>query len=97
MRIPQSLVQTLQQEPALGLFPLVEVELTGDITFDDLVSGIHTNLQTPYKLLTADIEYLGTTNFGKILLHLQGTAIENTAMITYFNQINIQNTIKGYA
>lgn len=97
MRIPQSLTHTLQQEPAPGLFPLIEIELTGDITLDSLLSTISGDLQIPYKLLTADIEYLGTSNFGKLLLHLQGTATENTKVISYFNQINIQNTVKGYA
>lgn len=97
MRIPQSLSHTLQLEPSVGLFPLVEIELKGDITFDHLLALISKDLKVPYKLLTADIEYLGTANFGKLLLHLQGSDDENNTVISYFNEMNIQNIVKGYA
>lgn len=97
MRIPQSLSHKLQQEPEEGLFPLIEVELKGEMALDSLLSNISTKLSTPYKVLTADIEYVDAANFGKLLLHLQGTAEENATVLAYLNIINIQNTVKGYA
>jgi D-methionine transport system ATP-binding protein len=97
VNIPQSISSTLKREPEAGLFPLVEVELNGNILFEKLLSVIYSDYKIPYKLITADVEYLGKASFGKLLLHLQGSPVENEKAIRYFNKNNIQNTIKGYA
>ena len=72
MTIPQELNKKLQQEPQEGLFPLVEVELNEHISVEDLLSIVYDKYKIPYKLLKADVEYLGHSNFGKLLLQLQG-------------------------
>lgn len=97
MTIPQELNKKLQKEPKDGLFPLVEIELNESISIEKLLSVIYDQYKIPYKLLKADVEYLGDSNFGKLLLQLQGEADENQKAIYYFNQNNIQNTVKGYA
>jgi D-methionine transport system ATP-binding protein len=97
MTIPQELSKKLQKEPQAGLFPLVEIELNEKISVEELLSIIYNQYKIPYKLLKADVEYLGDSNFGKLLLHLKGEAEENQKAIYYFNQNNIQNTLKGYA
>lgn len=97
MALPQSISRKLQQEQLNGLFPLVEVELNGAISFEQLLSKIYSEFNLPYKLLKADVEYFGSSNFGKLLLHLQGNTDENEKAIQYFNQHNIKNIIRGYA
>lgn len=97
MTIPQELNKKLQKEPQDGLFPLVEIELNESISVEKLLSVIYDQYKIPYKLLKADVEYLGDSNFGKLLLQLQGETEENQKAIYYFNQNNIQNTVKGYA
>ncbi|MFP7655533.1 methionine ABC transporter ATP-binding protein [Chryseobacterium proteolyticum] len=97
MTIPQELNKKLQKEPKDGLFPLVEIELNEHITVEKLLSKIYDEYKIPYKLLKADVEYLGDSNFGKLLLQLQGESEENQKAIYYFNQNKIQNTVKGYA
>ncbi|WP_411810675.1 methionine ABC transporter ATP-binding protein [Chryseobacterium scophthalmum] len=97
MTIPQELNKKLQREPQDGLFPLVEIELNESISVEKLLSVIYDQYKIPYKLLKADVEYLGDSNFGKLLLQLQGEADENQKAIYYFNQNNIQNIVKGYA
>ncbi|WP_435523526.1 methionine ABC transporter ATP-binding protein [Chryseobacterium indoltheticum] len=97
MTIPQELNKKLKKEPQDGLFPLVEIELNESISVEKLLSVIYDQYKIPYKLLKADVEYLGDSNFGKLLLQLQGEAEENQKAIYYFNQNNIQNTVKGYA
>ncbi len=97
MNIPQSLNSKLLKEPSEGLFPLVEVELNGNISFEILLAVIYQDFKIPYKIITADIEYLGKANYGKLLFQLQGSSDENAKAIQYFNHNNIQNTIKGYA
>lgn len=96
VNIPQSLSSKLQQEAAAGLFPLVEIELNGNISFEQLLSEVHRNDRIPYKLIKADVAYMGKANFGKLLLHLQGSSDENAKTIQYLNRHNIQNTIRGY-
>ncbi|KMQ68798.1 DL-methionine transporter ATP-binding subunit [Chryseobacterium sp. FH2] len=97
MTIPQELNKKLQKEPQDGLFPLVEVELNEQISVEELLSIVYDKCKIPYKLLKADVEYLGDSNFGKLLLQLQGEEEENQRAIYYFNQNKIQNTVRGYA
>lgn len=97
MKIPQSLYDKLENQPTVGLFPLVELELNGEIQCEKLLSIINNDYKIPYQLISADVEYLGTANYGKLLLHLQGNTEENAKAIQYFNQNNIINTLRGYA
>jgi D-methionine transport system ATP-binding protein len=97
MTIPQEFNRKLQKEPQDGLFPLVEVELNESITVEKLLSKIYDEYKIPYRLLKADVEYLGNFNFGKLLLQLEGKKEENEKVIYYFNQNKIQNTVRGYA
>lgn len=90
--VPQDLYVKLKPAHAEGLNPLLELELTGNISFDELI----TQLQVSYKLIKVDIENVGTTSFGKVLLHLQGTGPDNNKALQYFNQHGIKNTIRGY-
>lgn len=97
MTIPQELNKKMQKEPQAGLFPLVEVELNEHISVEELLSVVHDQYKIPYKLLKADVEYLGDSNFGKLLLQLKGDEEKNQQAIYYFNQNRIQNTVRGYA
>lgn len=97
MNIPQELNKKLQKEPQDGLFPLVEIEVNEEISVEELLSIVYDKYKIPYKLLKADVEYLGEANFGKLLLQLQGKQEENQQAIYYFNQNKIQNTVRGYA
>ncbi|WP_160138534.1 methionine ABC transporter ATP-binding protein [Chryseobacterium sp. c4a] len=97
MTLPQELSNRLQKEPQDGLFPLVEIELNESISVEQILSALYNEHKIPYKLLKADVEYFGNSNFGKLLLQLQGAAEENQKAIYYFNQNKIQNTVKGYA
>ncbi|TZF99349.1 ATP-binding cassette domain-containing protein (plasmid) [Chryseobacterium panacisoli] len=97
MTLPQEFISRLQKEPQDGLFPLVEIELNENISVEQILSALYNQYKIPYKLLKADVEYFGNSNFGKLLLHLQGKAEENQQAIYYFNQNKIQNTVKGYA
>ncbi|MCS3533044.1 methionine ABC transporter ATP-binding protein [Chryseobacterium sp. JUb7] len=97
MTIPQELNKKLKKEPQEGLFPLIEVELNEKISVEELLSIVYDKYKIPYKLLKADVEYLGESNFGKLLLQLQGEEEKNQQAIYYFNQNKIQNTVRGYA
>lgn len=97
LSLPTELYTILKQQPSEGLCPLVEIELNGNFLFEKLIDGISGNAPAAYKLIKADIEYIGRANFGKLLVHLQGSAERNDETLDYFNRNNIKNTIKGYA
>lgn len=97
MTIPKEFSKTFQKEPQDGLFPLVEIELNEQISVEKLLSKIYDEYKIPYQLLKADVEYLGSSNFGTLLIHLKGKTEENQKAIYYFNQNKIQNTLRGYA
>ncbi|RQO32570.1 DL-methionine transporter ATP-binding subunit [Taibaiella sp. KBW10] len=97
MTLPQQLNSKLREVPQDGLFPLIEIQLNGNISFDKLLSLITAGAKAPYKLLKADVTYSGNTNFGKVLLQLQGNTTENATIMQSFHQHNIKNTLKGYA
>ncbi len=97
MTIPQELNKKLQKEPQKGLFPLIEVEVNEKISVEEVLSIVYDQYKIPYKILKADVEYLGESNFGKLLLQLQGEEEENQQAIYHFNQNKIQNTVRGYA
>lgn len=96
MTIPQAIYNNLKNEQASGLFPVIEIELKGNISFEDLIDNIYNRLKIPYKLIKADIEYIGKSSFGKLLVHLQGTNAEIEKALLYLNTNNIYNSIRGY-
>lgn len=97
MTVPKQLTDTLQQEYTEGVFPLIEIELNGNIHFKKLLDTIQYEYQLPYNIIRADIEYTGKANFGKVLIHLKGSKEINERLIHHFNQSNITNFIRGYA
>jgi len=97
MAIAQDIYTSSENISTKDLFPIVEVELNGTISFDRLIDTLYSGLNIPYRLVKADIEFLGKGNFGKLVLELR-TDKENTdKAIRYFNQKNIKNTVMGYA
>lgn len=97
MKIPPSLYNKIKSNPSEGLFPLIEIELNGIISFERILHTVYADYKVPHKLISADVEYYDTANFGRILIHLKGSADENSKAIHFFNRNNIKNTIKGYA
>lgn len=80
----------------LKKFPLVEIELDGNISFKELIDTIYYQFEVPYKLIKADIEYLGNNNYGNLLLLLQGAEETNENALTFLRNKKIRNKIRGY-
>lgn len=96
MTIPQAIFNNLKTDQAPGLFPVIEIELKGTVSFETLIDSIYNRLKVPYKIIKADIENIGKSSFGRLLLHLQGTPAEIETAIGYFNTNKIYNSIRGY-
>lgn len=96
-KLPQTILSIMQEEYNEGLFPLIEVVLNGNVVFEKLIDIISNHYKIPYKVIKADIEYIGKVNFGNLLIQLQGSKEQNDKVISYFNQSNIKHVINGYA
>lgn len=96
MSIPQSLNAAIRQEYEEGLFPLIEVELNGNISFDRLIDMIYYDHNLPYRLVKAEVEYLGRSSFGKLLLQLKGSPDKNERLLRQFSKNQIKHILKGY-
>lgn len=96
MRLQQELQSSFQKEHAVDLFPIIEIQLEGNILFSYLIDVLYLHYKIPYRLIKADIEYLDKGNFGTLLIQLQGTQDKNNDAIDYLNQNNIKNSIKNY-
>lgn len=97
MTIPQDISEKIQSNFVSGLFPIIEIELVGMVPFDKVIKALYEQYQVPFKLIKADVEYIGKANYGKILIHLQGDQDSQDKALLYFQKNNILNTIKGYA
>lgn len=95
--IPQEIHHIMKAESAAGLSPVIEIALTGNISFEKLIDTIAVYYRIPYKLIKADIEYLGKASFGTLLLHLKGDTADQEKAFRYFIQNNIKHAVHGYA
>jgi D-methionine transport system ATP-binding protein len=95
--IPRELDGKLHEKNCGSLLPVIELQLDGNLSFEEIISLISNQNSISYQLLKADIDYLGTSNIGSLLLQLKGTSKENEMIIEKLNSNKIQNTIKGYA
>ena len=77
-------LQPLAEQDKTALFPLIEVELKGQLPFEQLINTLDRKYNIPYKLLKADIEYMGKANYGTLLLHLKGSVTDNGNALRYF-------------
>ena len=81
----------------IGLYPVIEIELNGKIPLNKVIDTIHIQFEIPYKLIKADIEYFGKTNYGKLILLLQGSTEDTAKTIQYFHSQKMKSNIMGYA
>lgn len=97
LTFPPEFSNRLQKDPKEGLYPVIELQFNGNIPFGECISEINNRYRIPYELLKANVEYVGKANFGKAILYLKGNSQENKSVIQYFDQNNIQHTLRGYA
>ncbi|MBX9449762.1 MAG: NIL domain-containing protein [Taibaiella sp.] len=96
MNIPQDIRADVSSEYGKGPYPLIEIQLNGKFEFEKLLTTITDRFKVPYKILKADIEYVGKSNYGKLILKLQGSPELNESLIRFFKRKKIKNRIKNY-
>lgn len=97
MNIPQDTRADIRSEYGKESYPLIEIQLNGKIEFEKLLNTISGRFRVPYKILKADIAYVGKSNYGKLILKLQGSPELNKSLLRFFKHKKIKNQIKSYA
>lgn len=72
---------------------ILELELHGNIRFEQLIQTISHHLKTPFKVLKANINNHGKASFGTIKLQLTANKKELEHTLRYFKLNNIKNVI----
>lgn len=97
MNNPQDIRADVRSEYGEKPYPLIEIQLNGKIEFGQLLHTITNRFKVPYKILKADIKYIGKSNYGKLILKLQGSQELNESLLRFFERKNINNKIKNHA
>ncbi|WP_437921283.1 NIL domain-containing protein [Sphingobacterium sp. LRF_L2] len=84
------------QRNLLEYFPVVEVELKGNVTLFHLLSMMAEELKIPHRLLKAEVEFIDNLNFGHVILHLMGSEEQFGLAFQYFLRNKIVVVIKDY-
>lgn len=77
-------------------YPLVEIELQGNITFNNLLALFSLDFQIPYRIVNAQIEFIEQLNFGLVLLQLSGTDEQHLSVLHYLDKAQISSVVRGY-
>ncbi len=89
-------VQTQTSSP-VTLRPLLELELNGETNLNTILNDLSSRCQFSFRIISAQLEYIGNANFGQMQLHLLGDEAENQYVIDYFDSRRIRNAITSYA
>ena len=71
---------------------LLEVDLNGKIRFDVLLFAIYNQLNIPYKIINADLEYINGNNFGNVHLQLKVNSSSVTELDDYLKKYKLVNS-----
>lgn len=96
VEIPSTYKLLLQAENAEGLHPLLRLELTGKSANEPVLSEASRLFEADFKIITAQMDQAGDTNFGVMLIELSGNPIHYEAAIRYFISKHIKTEIIGY-
>ena len=71
---------------------LLEVDLNGKIRFDVLLFAIYNQLNIPYKIINADLEYINGNNFGNVHPQLKVNSSSVTELDDYLKKYKLVNS-----
>ncbi len=87
--------RTQQEDQKNNAFPLLQIILAGNLSFEVLIDELAINLNGSHKLIQVDLEFRDQKNYGQILLALFGKPIEHELFFQFLHQANIDYQIIG--
>lgn len=97
MKIPSQIFQKLQPQYQAGLNPLLQIELKGGVSLDQLFQILNNEVHIDCNIIKADIEFSGKESFGTLLVFLQGNSDENEKAMHLFSNYKFKSNLIGYA
>lgn len=71
---------------------ILEIELNGKVRFDRILNDIYHELGIVYKIISAEVEFLGDCNFGYLHLQLLVSTSEQEVLQGFLAQHRLLNT-----
>ena len=75
--------------PSYKIGFILEVELSGKISFDGLLNIIYHDFGIPYKIIAANIEFIAEKSFGNVQLFLETEKEKHENLEFYLNRQRI--------
>ena len=70
---------------------VLELELNGKISFDGLLNIIYHDFGIPYKIITADIDFVGGVSYGTVQLLIEAIDDHRENLEYYLNRNKIMH------
>ena len=94
--VPNQLQSTLVSTPEAGKNLLLKLVFSGDSTDSAVISEIATLFNVQHKLVTAQLDYIGSFKFGVLLVELVGETDNIEKALAYYKDLKIETEVLGY-
>ncbi len=95
--LPGYLRQKIQPENDGSRNPVYSIDLDGRITLNGLLSVITNGYRITANVLKADVEFIGKSNIGAVILEFNGAPENQIHAEQYLQQNSIKHQLLGYA
>ena len=94
--IPNELRLKLVGSPASGKNQLLKLVFTGESVDSAVISEVATLFNVQNKIVSAQLDYIGSFKFGAILLEVLGTEENIERALSYYKDLKIGTEVLGY-
>lgn len=94
--IPNELQQRISPLPVAGKNQLLKLVFTGDSVDNAVISDVATLFGIKNKIVSAQLDYIGSFKFGVMLVEVLGAAENNEKALAYYKELNIETEVLGY-
>lgn len=94
--VPSQFAERLENASQTGKNPLLKLIFSGDSKDSAVLSEVTTLFGVQVKVVTAQLDNVGGTQFGAMLVELLGPAAATDSAISYFKDLKIETEVLGY-
>ena len=94
--IPYELRSRLINSPQQGKNQLLKLVFSGNSTDSAVISEVATLFNVQNKIVTAQLDYIGSFKFGVLLVEVLGTEENSEKALAYYKELKIETEVLGY-
>ena len=94
--VPNELRSKLSAAPENGKKLLLKLTFSGESADDAVLSEVAIRFAVKNKIVSAQLDYVGSAKFGAILLEVEGSPENNEKAIAYYKELQIGTEVIGY-